>query len=197
MLAKAIELAEAHGWFLCRQFENEANADAHSRTTAPEILDDFAERTARLLGHRLRHRWHAERRGARPEGETARKRRSSSANRTTRRSWAAAFRRTAHADGTPADSHPMFRPHLMQGWSPGFHSETDRRRCRCQADRRRSSRSTATTPCAMSRALAQKEGIFVGISGRRHARRRYSRLQSKPRPAQTSCACCRTPASDT
>ena len=41
MLAKAIELAEAHGWFLCRQFENEANADAHSRTTAPEILEAF------------------------------------------------------------------------------------------------------------------------------------------------------------
>src|SRR6201998_2124057 len=32
MLAKATELAEAHGWFLCRQFENEANADVHSRT---------------------------------------------------------------------------------------------------------------------------------------------------------------------
>ena len=41
MLAKAVELAEAHGWFLCRQFENEANADMHSRTTAPEILAAF------------------------------------------------------------------------------------------------------------------------------------------------------------
>ena len=43
MLAKATELAQKHGWFLCRQFENEANADAHSRTTAPEILADFDE----------------------------------------------------------------------------------------------------------------------------------------------------------
>src|SRR6202163_1912219 len=41
MLAKATELAAAHGWFLCRQFDNEANADAHSRTTAPEILAAF------------------------------------------------------------------------------------------------------------------------------------------------------------
>src|ERR1700754_3531214 len=41
MVAKAIELAERHGWFLTRQFENEANADMHSRTTAKEILDDF------------------------------------------------------------------------------------------------------------------------------------------------------------
>src|SRR5512135_251141 len=41
MVNKAIELAEAHGWFLTRQFENEANPDMHSRTTAREILDDF------------------------------------------------------------------------------------------------------------------------------------------------------------
>src|SRR6201998_3886789 len=41
MVAKAIELAETHGWFLTRQFENEANADMHSRTTAMEILEDF------------------------------------------------------------------------------------------------------------------------------------------------------------
>ena len=34
MLNKAIELAEKHGWFLCRQFENEANPDVHTRTTA-------------------------------------------------------------------------------------------------------------------------------------------------------------------
>src|SRR3546814_13630443 len=43
MLNKAIELAERHGWFLCRQFENEANAAFHSRTTAREILADFAD----------------------------------------------------------------------------------------------------------------------------------------------------------
>src|SRR3954465_7656125 len=42
MVKKARELAEAHGWFMTRQFENEANADMHSRTTAAEILADFA-----------------------------------------------------------------------------------------------------------------------------------------------------------
>src|SRR3954470_15302798 len=41
MVAKAVELAEKHGWFLTRQFENEANPDIHSRTTAQEILRDF------------------------------------------------------------------------------------------------------------------------------------------------------------
>ena len=43
MVNKANELAAAHGWFLTRQFENEANADMHSRTTAREIIDDFKD----------------------------------------------------------------------------------------------------------------------------------------------------------
>ena len=42
MVNKAIELAKTHGWFLTRQFENEANPDIHSRTTAREIVDAFA-----------------------------------------------------------------------------------------------------------------------------------------------------------
>src|ERR1700742_206381 len=42
MVRKAEELAAQHGWFLTRQFENEANPDMHSRTTAQEILRDFA-----------------------------------------------------------------------------------------------------------------------------------------------------------
>src|ERR1700739_2887208 len=42
MLNKTIELARTHGWFMTRQFENEANPDYHSRTTAREIIDDFA-----------------------------------------------------------------------------------------------------------------------------------------------------------
>lgn len=41
MVKMAMDLAERHGWFLTRQFENEANADYHSRTTAKEILADF------------------------------------------------------------------------------------------------------------------------------------------------------------
>ena len=42
MVNKAIELAKKHGWFMTRQFENEANPDMHSRTTAREIINDFA-----------------------------------------------------------------------------------------------------------------------------------------------------------
>src|SRR5258705_12286304 len=41
MVAKADELAKTHSWFRCRQFENEANPDFHSKTTAVEILEDI------------------------------------------------------------------------------------------------------------------------------------------------------------
>jgi cysteine synthase A len=46
MVRRAEELAKQHGWFLARQFENEANPAWHRNTTGPEILRDFA-------GHRL------------------------------------------------------------------------------------------------------------------------------------------------
>src|SRR3989440_10124505 len=44
MVRKAAELARKHGWFLARQFENEANPAYHRNTTGPEILQDFAGR---------------------------------------------------------------------------------------------------------------------------------------------------------
>jgi cysteine synthase A len=42
MVKKAEQLAEEHGWFLARQFENPANPAYHRNTTGPEILRDFA-----------------------------------------------------------------------------------------------------------------------------------------------------------
>jgi len=51
MVKKTIELAEKHGWYYTRQFENEANADMHSRTTAQEILQDFKNDRLDLLGN--------------------------------------------------------------------------------------------------------------------------------------------------
>ena len=44
MVNRAAELAEQHGWFLARQFENLANPAYHRQTTGPEILSDFAGR---------------------------------------------------------------------------------------------------------------------------------------------------------
>src|ERR1700689_158229 len=44
MVKKAAELAQKHGWFLARQFENEANPAYHRSTTGPEIILDFVGR---------------------------------------------------------------------------------------------------------------------------------------------------------
>ena len=67
MVKKTIELAEAHGWFMTRQFENEANPDFDSAHHGARNYRRLRQRHARLLGDRLRHRRHAE--GRRPRFE--------------------------------------------------------------------------------------------------------------------------------
>ena len=54
MYRKAVELAEANGWFLARQFETEANADIHEATTAREIMQGVEQELGLLctVGHR-------------------------------------------------------------------------------------------------------------------------------------------------
>ena len=119
MLAKAVELAETHGWFLCRQFENEANANAHSRTTAPEILEAFdGERldywvtgfgtggTLKGVSRVLKE--------ARPETRIV------VCEPDNSQTLGSGIPQERDSDGKPVDSHPLFRPHLMQGWSPDF-----------------------------------------------------------------------------
>ena len=48
MVEKAAELAEKHGWFLCHQFETDANWRFHEATTGPEILNDLKSIGAKL-----------------------------------------------------------------------------------------------------------------------------------------------------
>ena len=60
MLKRAEDYATKHGFFLSRQFDNPANPAYHRSTTGPEILQDFAGKTAELLRHRLGHRRHAD-----------------------------------------------------------------------------------------------------------------------------------------
>jgi cysteine synthase A len=62
MVRRAKELAEKHGWFLARQFENEANPAYHRSTTAPGNPARLRRQAARLLRQRLGHRRHAHRR---------------------------------------------------------------------------------------------------------------------------------------
>ena len=119
MVAKARELAERHGWFLARQFENEANAEMHARTTAREILAAFA---GRRLDYFVT--------GAGTGGTLKGVARVLKAERPEMRViacepdnapiLASGIAQARPADGSPAASHPMFRPHLMQGWTPDF-----------------------------------------------------------------------------
>ena len=68
------------------------------------------------------------------------------------------------ADGSPAASHPAFEPHLIQGWTPDFiplvlQEALDKKYF--------NERVAIAGPEGVkwARALAQKEGIFTGISG--------------------------------
>ena len=119
MLAKAVELAEAHDWFLVRQFENEANADAHTRTTALEILDVFSDRKLDyfVTGYGT---------GGTLKG-TARVLREKSPDTKiivcepdNSQLLGSGIPQDRCEDGSPGESHPNFRPHLMQGWTPDF-----------------------------------------------------------------------------
>ena len=120
MVNKAIELAKTHGWFLTRQFENEANPDyplPHDRARDRRGLQG---REARLLGDGLRHRRHAEGRRARAGQGDARHQ----DHRVRARGRAAPGQRHRAGAQSPTvrrpPAHPAFKPHPMQGWTPDF-----------------------------------------------------------------------------
>jgi cysteine synthase A len=163
MLAKAVELAQKHGWFLVRQFENEANADAHSRTTALEILEAFQERgldyfvtgygtggTLKGTGRVLR--------------EKSPRTRIIVCEPDNSQLLGSGIPQERMPDGSPARSHPNFRPHMMQGWTPDFIP-------RLTEDAVAMKLVDQVMPIdgnhalKMARDLAQKEGVFCGTSG--------------------------------
>ncbi len=162
MLAKAVELAEAHGWFLCRQFENEANPDFHSRTTAVEILEDFKD-----IGLDY---WVTGTGTAGTLKGVARVLRKESPNTKiivcepdNAPLFGSGVPQKRQADGSPAESHPYFRPHLMQGWTPDFIPKLGQ-------DAVEAHLIDEILPIKggdalhFSRELARQEGIFCGIT---------------------------------
>jgi len=162
MVRKANELAKKNGWFLTRQFENEANADYHSRTTAREIVNDFAgERldffvtgfgtggTLKGVGRVLDKE--------RPEVKIILSEPADAAMVTSKTP------QERNADGSPKSRHPAWKPHPIQGWSPDFIPKLTGD----SLDMKLVDRViTIAAPVAMasSKQLAQKEGIFVGTS---------------------------------
>ena len=158
----AIELAEKNGWYLTRQFENEANADFHSRTTAKEILADFngqrldywvtgfgtggtLKGVARVLDKE------------RPETKII------LAEPADAPMVMSGAKQEQNADGTPVSRHSAWKPHPIQGWSPDFIPKLT---ADAVAAGYVDKVVTVAGPDAMraSRELATKEGIFVGVS---------------------------------
>ncbi len=142
MVRVAKELSENNGWFLARQFENEANPEYHRNTTAPEILRTFAGRdldyfvsgygtggTITGVGEVLK--------VARPDIQVI----------------------ATEPDGAALLSGEDWQPHKIQGWTPDFipdvlNTEVCDQIIPVSGD---VAKHTAL-------ALAQNEGIFCGIS---------------------------------
>jgi cysteine synthase A len=163
MIAKAAELAEKHGWHYTRQFENEANADTHSLTTAREIMVDFGETGLDywVSGFGT---------GGTLKGVSRVLKAESPATRVVAAEpdnsglLCSGIAQTRNKDGSAAASHPNFRPHLMQGWSPDFIPKlADDVMDAGLIDIYQPVAGVDALQCA--RDLAAKEGIFCGISG--------------------------------
>src|SRR5262250_2292908 len=161
MLAKAVELAETHGWFLCRQFENEANADMHSRTTAREILADFD-------GERLDYWVTVFGTGGTLKGVSRVLRKERPETKIIVAEPDNAQILGSHIPQPPPQgvlmtSHPLFRPHPIQGTSPDFIPKLTQ-------DAIAEGWVDQIVPVnggdamRLSHELARREGIFCGIS---------------------------------
>jgi cysteine synthase len=162
MVRKTIELAEKNGWFYTRQFENEANADFHSKTTAREIINDFVNErldywvtgfgtggTLKGVGRVLAQE--------RPEVKVVVAEPADAPLLTSN------LPQDQFPDGSPKTRHPAWKPHPIQGWSPDFIPKLTGD----AVDMKLVDQVfTIPGPQAMqsSRQLAQKEGIFVGVS---------------------------------
>ena len=163
MYKKAVELAEANGWFLAHQFETKDNADIHENTTAREIMADFA-------GERLDYWVTGYGTGGTVTGVARVLRRERPETKIILSEPAnAQIVGSGHvqqrdADGSPAVSHPHFEPHPIQGWTPDFIPLVLQE----SIDNKLFDELVPVAGAAgieWSRKLAAQEGIFTGISG--------------------------------
>jgi cysteine synthase A len=142
MVKKAEELAEKYGWFLARQFENEANPEYHRNTTAPEILRDFAGRNLDYFVSG----WGT--------GGTM-----TGTGEVIKLARPATQIIVAEPEGAAMLSGKDWAPHKIQGWTPDFipgvlNKDIADEFVLVNDD----------TSMANAHRLASEEGIFVGIS---------------------------------
>ena len=142
MVRRAAELAEKYGWFLARQFENEANPAYHRSTTGPEILKDFA-------GRRLDY-WIT---GWGTGGTLTGAGQMLKLARPDIKIIASEPETAAMLSGKP------FTPHKIQGWTPDFIPAVLDRKV---YDEIVPVGEVLARDTAL--ALARNEGIFVGVS---------------------------------
>ena len=142
MVRKAEELAKKHGWFLARQFENQANPEYHRNTTGPEILSDFA-------GQRLDHWVTGWGTGGTLTGAGQMIKLARPDVRIT----------VSEPDGAALLSGREWKPHKIQGWTPDFIPAV--------LDREVADEIITVTDAEAvetARSLSKSEGIFCGIS---------------------------------
>ena len=142
MVRRAEELARERGWFLARQFENQANPDYHRNTTGPEILRDFA-------GRRLDYWVTGYGTGGTMTG-------AGEVLKIARPNIKIVATEPA---GASLLAGKEWSPHKIQGWTPDFIPDVLNRQIYDEllpvADDR---------AIEVSRQLAAEEGIFAGIS---------------------------------
>lgn len=163
MIAKARDLAERNGWFLTRQFENEANADIHTQTTAREIIAAFGTDgldywvTGAGTGGTLKG-------VARVLKAECPATRIVAAEPDNAQILASGIAQPRNTDGSASESHPLFRPHLMQGWTPDFIPKLASDACEARlVDIYQPVEGDEALHCA--RELARREGILCGTTG--------------------------------
>ena len=142
MVRRAEELAKKHGWFLPQQFENPSNPEYHRNTTGPEILRDFA-------GKRLDYFVSGIGTGGTITG-------AGEMLKKARPDIKIVF---TEPDVAPLVTKGEFKPHKIQGWNPDFVPAVFNRGVFDEAVL-----VGEVEARDAARALAQKEGIFCGIS---------------------------------
>jgi len=167
MVLKAEELAEKHGWYLARQFENEANPAYHSQTTGAEILSDFAGRKLDywVTGYGTGGTFHGAGKvikAARPDvkiilSEPKGAPLITSGIKQERKEVLGKF-------GAPAKGHPAWTAHPIQGWTPNFIPKVTEDGLNLKLE---DEVILVDGKDAMETAkqLARLEGIFCGTSG--------------------------------
>jgi cysteine synthase A len=163
MYQKAVELAEANGWFLAHQFETPDNALVHENTTAQEILGDFKDKKLDYFvsGYGTGGTVTGVARVLRKESPDTKIILSEPANAQL---VGSGVQQERNANNEPAASHSAFEPHPIQGWTPDFIPHVLQE----SIDNHFYDELipiTGPDGIAWSKKLAQQEGILTGVSG--------------------------------